>query len=148
MSKKLQYGDVVVRSIENASKNPQQIEKWIQSIKELHRTKPPPQVHYKRNMPEINCLMEVWPEDFEHALRSMPLPSPDLDLTLLEYTKVLCTILDIPVHENPVESLHLMFTLYSEFRNNAHFQAMAAPDKAQHNKGYGGADILEIDSYK
>ena len=44
MSKKLQYGDVVVRSIENAAKNPIAIEKWIQSIGDLHRSKPPPQV--------------------------------------------------------------------------------------------------------
>ena len=44
MSKKLQYGDVVVRSIENAAKNPVAIEKWIQSISDLHRSKPPPQV--------------------------------------------------------------------------------------------------------
>jgi intraflagellar transport protein 46 len=44
MSKKLQYGDVVVRSIENANKNPVAIEKWIQSISDLHRSKPPPQV--------------------------------------------------------------------------------------------------------
>lgn len=147
MSKKLQYGDVSVRSIENASKNPQQIEKWIQNIKELHRTKPPPQVHYKKNMPDIDTLMQQWPEDFEQALNAMALPSPDLDLTLLEYTKVLCTILDIPVYENPVESLHLMFTLFSEFRGNAHFQAMAAPEKAQ-DKGYGGADVLELPDYK
>lgn len=44
MSKKLQYGNVVVRSIENAAKNPIAVEKWIQSICELHRSKPPPQV--------------------------------------------------------------------------------------------------------
>jgi intraflagellar transport protein 46 len=29
-SKKLQYGDVVVRSIENADKNPSKIDKWMQ----------------------------------------------------------------------------------------------------------------------
>ena len=46
MSKKLQYGDVVVRSIENASMNPGAIEKWIHSIGDLHRSKPPPQVSY------------------------------------------------------------------------------------------------------
>ena len=32
-SKKQQYGDVAVRSIDNASKNPAAIEKWIQSIR-------------------------------------------------------------------------------------------------------------------
>lgn len=34
------------RSIENAQKNPAEIDKWIQSINDLHRTKPPPQVIY------------------------------------------------------------------------------------------------------
>ena len=54
MSKKQQYGDVVVRSIEDAAKNPVAIDKWIRSINDLHRSKPPPQVHYKRPMPEID----------------------------------------------------------------------------------------------
>ena len=122
ISKKLQYGDVVVRSIENANKNPNAIEKWIQNIDELHRSKPPPQVHYRRNMPEIESLMEVWPEDFERALETMQLPSPDLEMSLAEYVKVLCAILDIPVYDNPIESLHVMFTLYMDFKNNTYFQ--------------------------
>lgn len=46
MSKKQQHGTAVVRSIENADQNPAAIEKWIQSINELHRSKPPPQVQY------------------------------------------------------------------------------------------------------
>jgi intraflagellar transport protein 46 len=145
MSKKLQYGDVVVRSIENASKNPVAIEKWIQSIADLHRSKPPPQVHYRRNMPEIEELMNVWPEDFEQALESLHLPSPDLDLSLAEYSKALCTVLDIPTYENPIESLHVMFTLYTDFRNNPHFQARIAGDGADNsNNQFGGADVIEI----
>ena len=43
-SKKLQNGDVVVRSIEGADRNPAKIDKWIQDIADLHRSKPPPQV--------------------------------------------------------------------------------------------------------
>jgi intraflagellar transport protein 46 len=141
MSKKQQYGDVVVRSIENAEKNPQMIEKWIQSIADLHRTKPPQQVHYRHNMPDIDTLMEIWPETFEDKLREIPLPSPDLDLSILEYTKVCCALLDIPVNENPVESLHLMFSLFMAFKENQHFQAgnivPGGPD-------YGDADVLEV----
>lgn len=38
----------VIRSIENAERNPRDIENWINSITELHRTKPPPTVHYSR----------------------------------------------------------------------------------------------------
>ena len=60
MSKKLQYGDVVVRSIDNASKNPIAIEKWIQSISDLHRSRPPPQVSSsKPQQDHVNRLVEL-----------------------------------------------------------------------------------------
>lgn len=146
MSKKQQHGDVVVRSIENASKNTAQIEKWVQSINELHRSKPPPQVHYRKNMPEIDTLMEMWPTEFEEALKKIPLPSPDLALSLGEYSKILCSILDIPVYENPVESLHLMFSLFMAFKENPHFQAMANENNPAESKSglHGGADVMEI----
>lgn len=154
-SKKLQYGDVVVRSIEHADKNPQKIDKWIQDINDLHRSKPPPQVNYKKNMPDIDKLMEVWPEEFEALLNTTSLPSPDLDLSLLEYVRVLCSLLDIPVYDNPIESLHLMFSLYLEFKNNPHFQSQLNDSQAEGKNGggddgygghkYGGADVLEID---
>jgi intraflagellar transport protein 46 len=155
-SKKLQYSDVAVRSIEHADKNPSKIEKWIQDINDLHRTKPPPHVNYRRNMPDIDRLMEVWPEDFEKVLANASLPSPDLDLSLAEFSKVLCSILDIPVYDNPIESLHLMFSLFIEFKNNPHFQGRIIPDAAADGKDgtgqggmgskYGGADVLEIDN--
>ena len=32
--------------------------------------------------------MEIWPQEFEDLLRTTPLPSPDLDLSLSEYAKV------------------------------------------------------------
>lgn len=38
------------------------------------------------------------------------------------YTKLVCSLLDIPVHDNPVESLHVLFTLYLEFKNNPIFK--------------------------
>lgn len=146
LSKKQQYGDVVVRSIEYADKNPLAIEKWIQSIDDLHRTKPPPQVHYKKNMPDIESLMDAWPEGFETMLENLQLPSPDLDLSIAEYAKILCALLDIPTYENPIESLYLMFSLYMDFRNNPHFQAMRAGGKndGTDNYAYGGADVMEI----
>ena len=108
------------------------------------------QVHYKRNMPDIDSLLDVWPEEFEQALKTLKLPSPDLDLTLLEYSKTLCAILDIPTYENPVESLHQMFSLYMDFRNNPHLQArdftLTDRDRGGNN---GAADIMNVDpAYK
>lgn len=152
-SKRLQYGDVVVRSIEHADKNPNKIEKWIQDISELHRSKPPPQVNYKKNMPDMDQLMEMWPEEFETFLASNPLPSPDLDLSLAEYAKTLCSIIDIPTYDNPIESLHLMFSLFIEFRNNPHFQGRMESNgvgggeskSANTDRARGqNADVLEI----
>ncbi len=34
---------------------------------------------------------------------------------------MICAILDIPVHNSITQSLHVLFTLYSEFKNNPHF---------------------------
>lgn len=63
-------------------------------------------------------------------LDTVPLPSPDLEMSLPEYCKALTAILDIPTYENPVEPLHLMFSLYMDFRNNPHFQSRGAEAEA------------------
>ncbi|ETV92701.1 hypothetical protein H310_13135 [Aphanomyces invadans] len=118
---KKKHGDIVVRSIENAEKNVKEIDRWIKSISDLHRTKPPPQVHYTKTMPDIETLMQVWPEEFEELLSKTQLPHADLDVTVDQYTRVICAILDIPVYKNVYESLHVLFTLYLEFRSNQHF---------------------------
>ncbi|GMH87733.1 hypothetical protein TrVE_jg2813 [Triparma verrucosa] len=124
-------GEVSVRSIENASKNPQEIQRWISSINELHRSKPPQSVHYKKSMPDIEVLMDVWPEEFEDALTKdkIPLPDVNLDMSLEEYIKVWCSILDVPVYDGHiVESLHVLFTTYTEFLSNQHFVEPGAKD--------------------
>jgi intraflagellar transport protein 46 len=100
-------------------------------------------------MPDIDSLLDVWPEDFEEALKTLKLPSPDLDLSLAEYAKTLCAILDIPVYENPIESLHQMFSLYMDFRNNPHLQArdLSMADR-EHTVGRA-FDVMNVDpSYK
>jgi intraflagellar transport protein 46 len=112
---------MVVRSLEYADKNPREISRWVDSINELHRSKPPPQVHYTKTMPDIERLMQVWPERMEDMLKSVKLPPPAIDLDVRDYARVLCAILDIPVHTNVTESLHVLFTLYSEFSTNQHF---------------------------
>ncbi|RLN54753.1 hypothetical protein BBJ29_007589 [Phytophthora kernoviae] len=121
---KKKHGDIVVRSIENAEKTPREIDRWMKSIADLHRTKPPPQVHYTKTMPDIESLMQVWPEEFEDLLSKTTLPSADLDMALEQYVRVICALLDIPVHKNVYESLHVLFTLYLEFRSNQHFMPL------------------------
>uniref|UniRef100_K3WW07 Intraflagellar transport protein 46 homolog n=1 Tax=Globisporangium ultimum (strain ATCC 200006 / CBS 805.95 / DAOM BR144) TaxID=431595 RepID=K3WW07_GLOUD len=118
---KKKHGDIVVRSIENAEKSGKEIDRWVKSIADLHRTKPPPQVHYTKTMPDIESLMQVWPEEFEELLSKTSLPSASMDMALEQYIRVICALLDIPVYKNVYESLHVLFTLYLEFRSNQHF---------------------------
>jgi intraflagellar transport protein 46 len=128
---KRQHGEAAVRSIENASKDPKAVQKWIDSIVDLHRSKPLPQVNYTKNMPEIEPLMQVWPEEFEELLKEINLPGVDMDLSLTEYVKLICAIMDIPVYGNVVESLHVLFTLFSEFKSNQHFMNMGGAGEAE-----------------
>lgn len=118
---KKKHGDLIVRSIDNAEKSPKEIDRWIKSIADLHRSKPPPQVHYSKSMPDIESLMQVWPEEFEELLGKIKLPRATMDISLEQYIRVICAILDIPVYKNVYESLHVLFTLYLEFRSNQHF---------------------------
>lgn len=118
---KKKHGDLIVRSIENAEKSTLEIDRWIKSITDLHRTKPPPQVHYTKTMPDVEMLMQMWPEEFEDLLTKVSLPTSSLDLSLEKYVRIICAILDIPMYKNIYESLHLLFTLFLEFSNNQHF---------------------------
>jgi len=73
-------------------------------------------------MPDIEALMQEWPPELEQFLKTMKLPSGELDVDLKTYVKLVCGILDIPVYDNPVESLHVLFTLYLEFKSNPVFK--------------------------
>jgi intraflagellar transport protein 46 len=83
-------------------------------------------VSYTKHMPDIDSLMQIWPAEVEELLNDLAAPSEEIDLSLADYSRVACNILDIPVHPGQnnsiVESLHVMFTLYSAFKESGHFQ--------------------------
>ena len=88
---------------------------YIRDIGDVHRSKPPPTVHYQKAMPDIDDLMQVdschwqiihfvrywffkiclksvkkeWPEDFEEELRTTALPTADLAADLTTQVQVL-----------------------------------------------------------
>lgn len=135
LSKHQEMEPMEVRFIENAEKNPKEIENWFKRVDELNRTKPAPTVQYSKRMPEIEQLMEIWPRDLEEFLEQNTLPElADLDLDLESYIKVVAALLDVPVHNHLTETLHVIFTLYSEFRMNHHFA------KADATGNFGGQD--------
>ncbi|XP_043936850.1 intraflagellar transport protein 46 homolog isoform X2 [Protopterus annectens] len=114
-----------VKSLEDAEKNPKAIDNWVESISELHRSKPPANVHYTRPMPDIDRLMQEWPPEFEELLGKVSLPTADINCSLDEYIDAICAILDIPVYKSRIQTLHVLFSLYAEFKNSQHFKALA-----------------------
>uniref|UniRef100_A0A914CKS6 Intraflagellar transport protein 46 homolog n=1 Tax=Acrobeloides nanus TaxID=290746 RepID=A0A914CKS6_9BILA len=120
------YSDAPVKKVIRADKNTQQIEKWIENIKELRRGRPPDRVSYGKPMPDIERLMQEWNPEMEAALKTLSLPTAKLDASLEEYVDLCLGIVDIPVHKNRIHSLHLLFSLYAEFKNSQHFRNLAA----------------------
>nr|CAD7409798.1 unnamed protein product [Timema poppensis] len=111
---------VVIKKVESAEKNPKAIDRWIKDISDLHRSKPPPTVHYTRSMPDIDGLMQEWPSDLEQQLREVGLPTDDLDCDLPSFVDIVCSLFDIPTYESRIQSLHVLFTLYSAVKTSQH----------------------------
>lgn len=104
--------------------HPRDIDDWIRGLRALHQetraTAPP--ISQSLRLPDMENLMQEWDPEFEQALTSIALPSPDLDCDLAEYASLLCSLLDIPVRGSRIASLHHMFSLYNEFRSSQHFK--------------------------
>jgi intraflagellar transport protein 46 len=119
--------DTYIGSIADAQQNPKALAPWLDLLEEIHRNRPPPQVIYTSRIPELDGLMETWPDAMEEVLRALLLPECDMDLIFEEYSRLLCAILEVPVRGNLIESLHCFFSLYSEFEGNQYFQSQRQP---------------------
>ena len=58
--------------------------------------------------------MELWPQSFELLLRDVELPLPSIDMSLEKYAEFCCILLDIPIAENLIESIHMFFVNYDD----------------------------------
>lgn len=110
-----------VTSVASPQSNPRVVDSWVESISALHRSKPPASVHYSRPMPDIDGLMQEWPAELEELLGRLQLPPARLHCSLPQYTDIICSLLDIPVYSSRIQALHLLFSLYLEFRDLQHF---------------------------
>lgn len=131
----------MIRSIENAEKNPLKIQNWVEQVSNLHKEKMSSSVSYSKSMPGVECLMQVWPEKIESFLKEVPFPDENIKIGVDNYAKLVCNMLDIPIHnlnsnKSVIEALHLFFTLYSEFKENQHFQRNKGEDNVQSMKFY------------
>lgn len=52
----------------------------------------------------------------------------------------MCAVMDVPVYDNIIESLHVLFTTFMEFKSNAHFMQLSAT-----GGGGGGGGGLNFD---
>ena len=131
--------DMVGRIEHTDDNKTKKVQQWIGSINDIHKNKPASAVQYTRRMPDIEALMQEWAPEMEAFLKQMKMPSGELDVDLKIFTKMLCSILDIPVYENPIESLHVLFSLYLEFKSNPIFKQQLDMD----NQAMGGGAPVE-----
>ncbi|XP_059048013.1 intraflagellar transport protein 46 homolog [Achroia grisella] len=114
--------NVVTKKIENAEKNTKAIDRWIKDVSELHLSKPAPTVTYTAKTPDIDTLMEEWPESMEDTLNEVGFPAANLDCSLSQYVDLVCGIFDIPIVGDTlnarIQALHLLFSLYSAVKNS------------------------------
>ena len=86
-------------------------------------------------MPDIDSLMAEWPMAVETLLSTSGLPNADFECDVLTFVDLVCAVCDIPVYKSRIQSLHVLFTLYSAFKHSQHFGASgvtAQPANFQH----------------
>ncbi|XP_065214264.1 intraflagellar transport protein 46 homolog [Planococcus citri] len=103
---------IIVKRVDNAVKNYKAIDKWVKDINNLYKSKPSSSLVYSKPMPDIDTLMQEWPTEFEEQLTTIELRK-DINCDLFTYVDIVCALTDIPVYEFRIESLHLLFSLYT-----------------------------------
>lgn len=113
----MQHSNMVVKKVSNVEKESKTIDKWIKDITDLHKTKSSPVVKYSDPMPDLDDLMQQWPEKMENLLKLHGFPSHDSpNMSLSQYIDIVASIFDIPVYRNKIQSLHLLFSLYATIK--------------------------------
>ncbi len=126
ISKRSSQKQVVVKKVDNTEKSAKDIDKWIKDISDLHRSKPPPSVHYSKPMPDIDTLMQEWPGVVEDILKETGIPTAEFECDVATYVDIISALLDVPIHKSRIQSLHVFFSLFSAFKHSQHFNQMAA----------------------
>lgn len=74
-------------------------------------------------MPELDDLMQEWPEKTEKLLKLHGFPTHNINCSLSMYVDIVCCIFNIPVYKNKIQSLHLLFSLYAAIKNSQLYKA-------------------------
>ncbi|XP_057659278.1 intraflagellar transport protein 46 homolog [Diorhabda carinulata] len=125
--------NVVVKKIENIEKNSKVIDKWIKDISDLHKTKSSVVVRYSEPMPDLDDLMQEWPEDVEAELKKNGFPKPN-NTNIQEYISTVCETFQIPLAKKKVHSLYLLFCLYAAIKQTQLYKASTENEKKNVHK--------------
>lgn len=96
-------------------------------------------------MPDIDNLLQEWPVEVEEKLNQFGLPTAQLDTSLTNSIDIICGkfnniipgttcmdkvielnvccvpgLLDIPIYESRIQSLHVLFSLYIAVKSAKH----------------------------
>ncbi|EEZ97358.1 intraflagellar transport protein 46 homolog [Tribolium castaneum] len=133
---------VVVKKIDNVEKNAKIIDKWIKDISALHKSKSFPAVRYTEPMPDLDELMQEWPESMEKQLSENGFPEPKGNLS--DYVQEVCGLFQIPV-KNKIQALHLLFSLFAAVKSSQLFKN-GQLGKVEESESIGNvADQLVLD---
>jgi hypothetical protein len=121
------YSSSKVRGYKSSQKNTLAIDRWIETVYNLHRSKPNTAFEYSHPMPSMNETLSAFPERTRDTLAATKTKKgdgletsvdPGLDISLEEYIRIICAILDIPVRDGYlIESLHYLFQAYIQVRS-------------------------------
>eukprot|EP01083_Nonionella_stella_P020995 58229_1 len=116
-----------ISSIVDAEKNTNKIRNWIDKFKEIKDKSLSNNINIDNlsNMPKVEELMQPFMnEKFTKYINEKEdvdiIPSHHINLSLKEYAKIICNILDIPVQNDDIStSLHLLFSTYAALQSTS-----------------------------
>ncbi|EFO64806.1 IFT complex B protein, dyf-6 [Giardia lamblia P15] len=106
--------DDPVKQVINTKQN---VNSWIQKIDELH-DKIGRNAEYTYSLPIPDTIMNLWEPQFIELLEKVDLPTANIELSTEEYARLVCALLDIPVGESLIESLHMLLINYMDVQDN------------------------------
>lgn len=74
--------------------------------------------------------MQEWPSEIDTYFQTVQAPTAKLDCSLEQYVDICLSLVDIPVHnKSRIHALHLLFSLYSEFKHSQHFRNLSSENE-------------------
>ena len=104
-----------VRSIKDARSSSKEINEWIRSVEEIHDNDHQASTTAPATATSNDSdILSIQDEMLEKVQKNeLAIPSPDIDLHLADYARVLCTLIGIPNRDGSlIKSVHCMFDVF------------------------------------